>query len=477
MKLSTIAISVAVIIGGAAVGGSWYTGSQVEQRYNEFVEMGNATLKQLAVYGVDAQLKNVKFERGFFSSNVSYQLEAKADKESVVFEGKDKLFHGPFPLNRLTQGKITPMLMSAESHVSVPEKFKGYFARPELLNALTHINYSGDTSGQFSLSSVKIDDLKLTLAETAGEFEVEKSGKYDISAKLPSMIADDQNIKVQLEDVEYKIQGKNEQANNYPHLTVGDYEMKVKAMNVVNSEAAQNGDIFNMHFENIVSKGYAKIKDAQYISEGKADMQMSISTKESKFDLGKANMDMSFKGDAASFDKIYAIYPQLAKDPENEQVMDEIQDAAKAFLVKPFSFHLNDISLENSKGKNELGLKFNFDLPNFEQLGDFAEILNGFKQSELSTKLNLASIKELAVQFYSLNPETKANAENLANQSIEQLVSSSQESGLVEVDSENVKLKLEIDQGKVKLNGNEVPEEQVQTALFMIALSLGSLGM
>ena len=80
-------------------------------------------------------------------------------------------------------------------------------------------------------------------------------------------------------------------------------------------------------------------------------------------------------------------------------------------------------------------------------------------------------------QFYALNPETKANAENLAKENILLLIDSAQQSSLAQVDAEKLQLKLEIDQGKVKLNGNEVPEEQVQTALFMIALSLGSLGM
>ena len=477
MKLSTIAISVAVIIGGAAVGGSWYTGKQVEQRYNEIVEMGNHHLKQLAIYGVDAQIKNVKLERHFFSSDVSYQLEVKAEDDAFVFQGNDKLFHGPFPINRLTQGKLTPMLMSAESHISVPEQLKGYFARAELLNAVTHINYSGNASGQFTTSSFKNDQAPWYVSEIAAEFDVEKSGKYDVALKVPSVMSQDDETKVQLEGIEYQLKGELAKHSGYPNLTLGDYVFNLKSIHVTGSDPIQNPDNIVVSFKNLTSKGYAKIQEKRYISEGDGEMDVVMGSKETQTNFGKVKMDMLFTGDASSFDKLYAIYPDLFKNPDNPQVVVEMEKAVQAFLANGVTLNLKHLSLENSKGKSELGLNLNLTLPDFSQSKNLAEILNIFKQSQLTTSLNLASAQELMTQFYALNQQTKANAEHLAKENILLLIDSAQQSGLAKVDAEKIQLKLEIDQGKVKLNGNEVPEEQVQTALFMIALSLGSLGM
>lgn len=37
MKLTKIVLSVVAVIGAVAVGGSWYTGKQVEEKYQELV--------------------------------------------------------------------------------------------------------------------------------------------------------------------------------------------------------------------------------------------------------------------------------------------------------------------------------------------------------------------------------------------------------------------------------------------------------
>ena len=48
MKKSTIAISLVAALGVAAVGGAWFTGSQIEQRYAQLIENSNKELKLLA---------------------------------------------------------------------------------------------------------------------------------------------------------------------------------------------------------------------------------------------------------------------------------------------------------------------------------------------------------------------------------------------------------------------------------------------
>ena len=47
MKKSTIAISLVAALGVAAVGGAWFTGSQIEQRYAQLIENSNKLLNTI----------------------------------------------------------------------------------------------------------------------------------------------------------------------------------------------------------------------------------------------------------------------------------------------------------------------------------------------------------------------------------------------------------------------------------------------
>lgn len=124
MKLTKITLALAGILGIAVVGGSWYTGQQAEQRYQQLVQQGNQSLKALKIYGIDAEIKDVKFERHFFSSDVKYTLEVGTVDERYQLQGDDKLFHGPLPLNRLSQVNLMPAMMSVESKLYLPEKIQ-----------------------------------------------------------------------------------------------------------------------------------------------------------------------------------------------------------------------------------------------------------------------------------------------------------------------------------------------------------------
>ncbi|HDL3676699.1 TPA: DUF945 family protein, partial [Mannheimia haemolytica] len=70
MKLTKIVLSVVAVIGAVAVGGSWYTGKQVEEKYQELVVQANNQLKQLSgEFGANIELKDVQIDRHFFISN------------------------------------------------------------------------------------------------------------------------------------------------------------------------------------------------------------------------------------------------------------------------------------------------------------------------------------------------------------------------------------------------------------------------
>lgn len=468
MKLAKVAISVAVVIGAVATGGSWYTGKQIEQRYGELVQKANQSLQQLKIYGVQAELKDVQIERGLFSSAARYNLAVKSGDESYEFKGNDTLYHGPLPLNRLMKGNIVPVMASAESNISVPENLKAFFTKSELLQGKTDISYSENFSGEVNVSSFR-NESRLEVSDSTFKYDLEQSGKGKVKFAIPLFKFNDaeSGINVVVEQTEYDVdlKGKSE----YQFITLGDFEGKVKsyAFSSVKSDSGAP----KVSFNDIKMKGDGKIVNGIYQSYADFTVKnVVLENQTDKQDFGKLKMDIFVGLDAKMYDQFMNDFGS----PEKLQ-SGEVDQNFKALLTKGVQFHLKELALENSKGKNELALVVNSDPFEFEQIRDFNQVLKLFKQSKLSGKFDLAAMEETAKQFNSLNPATKAEADKIAKNFMTDLVAQAQGSDLVELDAEKLKFNLEIDQGKVKLNGNDVPEEQVQGMLFMIMLGLGTM--
>ena len=471
MKLSKIAISVAVVIGAVATGGSWYTGKQVEEKYSELVTLGNNTLKQLELYGVKAEIKDVKIERHFFSSDISYNLEAETGGETYVLKGSDKLYHGPLPINRLMKGNLVPAMVSSEGKISSPEQLKSYFTKPEVFTHQTTMSYAGDVSGQFSTSGFKLDDAMWNVSDISGEFTLAKSGDYQLATHIPMLSFLDPITKVEYNGLRYDVKGKKI-ADTYRYLTIGDYTMSADSFSISSAEANKPSLVFSK----MTSKGKAKIVNEDYDVSGDFDAQVTVKNQGEELDLGQLKADLLMKLEAKSFDELmaYGSTVQAGLELTDEQNA-KAEEIGKTLLSKGPQLHIKDFSLSNSKGKNQLALLLNLKATDFSNMTDMTDILNIFNQSVFETTLNTSALEELIKQVVSINPEAKATAEQVAKAQIEELVLQARSSALAIVDAENIKLKLEIDQGKVKLNGNNMPKEEVEGLLFVIMLGLAGM--
>ncbi|QIM62553.1 hypothetical protein A1D29_04170 [Pasteurellaceae bacterium Orientalotternb1] len=474
MKLSTIALSVAVIIGATATGGSWYTGKQVEQRYQELVAQGNESLKQLSQHGIKAEIKNVNLERNFFTSDVTYSVEVEMDNKTHEFKGTDKIYHGPLPLNRLMKGNVIPVMASIDSKITSPEAFKEMFEQPEILVGYSNLSYSSTFDGQFKTAAFKPENSPFKASEIDVEFELAKSWEGKVNVTIPHLqfIAPEENIDVTFNQAQYDVSFPKE-ARDYPSLALGDVDVKIKSLVVKGTDEYNEFEAFELN--DFVAKGKNKVANDFY--EGVADFSTKLALvgkDKSRVELGKLAADMFMKSDAQATESLMKL-TQYA--PEELQSVDPLKDI-EALTAKEIKFHLNNVSFENEKGKHTLSLVLNskpFDPNTLFGLG-FEPVLNVFAQSKLEGSINIAAFEELIRQLNLMNTFSKEDAVRSAKAATDELIANAQNSGLAVVDPDNIKAKVEIDQGKVKLNGNEVPEEQLQSVLFMLMLGLGGIG-
>ncbi|WP_373767900.1 YdgA family protein [Glaesserella sp.] len=469
MKLSRIALPVIAVLGIGAVGGSWYTGKLAEEKYIELVELGNHNLKGLAAYGIEAQIKEVKLVRHFFSSDVNYILEAKYAGQSYVFNGNDKLYHGPFPINRLSKGNIVPVMMSTENKLSVSENLKVLFNnQDEVLTGQANIGYAGDVSGNFDTKALKLADDSFSVSETKSEYEYDKSGNGKVKVSVPFIKGHDSESGIRYDLGDSEIVTSFIGDKTYSYLGLGEYDFKAKSFVLYNESEKQN-----IALKDMTSKGKNSVKDNRFHSVGDFSAQVEeVRPEEAKaVNWGKVSLDLAFESDAKLTNDMMPYFADSEK-AESPEAMKALEDV----VTNDLKLHIKPLAFENAKGKNEFTLVLNLAKFNPNDLKEMDDMLTVFKQSVLDVKLNLASLEEL-------NTQVKMTRDNVSRESAEQesklmvneLVNQAKSGGVAVVDSESIKMNLAIDNGKVTLNGREVPQEEIQNALFMLMLGLGSM--
>ncbi|WP_373777351.1 YdgA family protein [Glaesserella sp.] len=465
MKLSTVAVSVIAVVGVASVGGSWYTGKLAEEKYNEIIELANQNLKSLGMYGMEAQIKEVKFNRNFFSSDVKYELQVKSNGETNTFIGDDKIYHGPFPLNRLSKGNIVPVMMSAENKIAVPESLKPRFKNEQYaVTGQSNISYSGDVSGTVETKPFTSEDGTLDISATQSDYDYDKSGNGNVNAKIANVkMVDVTGAVIAAEDSEYNIDFLSNK--EYAYLGEGTYSVKFKTFSFSDGSLSQESFIFN----DLIAKGKNSINNGRYNSKGDFSAQLEMKSPTNVTKLGKLFMDMEMDVDAKITNDAM---PYLS----NENMYSA--EADKAFIsvfTNAVKFNIKELSLENAKGKNNVSLALNMDKFDPNKMANMTDFLGVFKQSALDIKLHLASLEELVKEANASQGMEKELAEQQAKLIVNELVNSAQSSGTALVDSESIKFNLSIDNGKVSLNGRDVPQEEVERELIMLMMGFGGL--
>lgn len=114
MQKKSLTITVVALAAMSAVwlGGTWYTGSKIEEQY----------LKQIDDINQQGWIKidDVQLERHFFFSDLQYQLNI----DEYSYPIQTKIYHGPLPLNKLSQFKLLPVMASSESTLQTDNQNK-----------------------------------------------------------------------------------------------------------------------------------------------------------------------------------------------------------------------------------------------------------------------------------------------------------------------------------------------------------------
>lgn len=461
MKLTKIATSVVAVIAVAVVGGSWYTGKQVEEKYQQLVEDLNSQLSVVnAQYGSNIAIKDVQINRHFFTSDATYRLDVDIADEKLSFIGNDKIYHGPLPLNRLAKFNLAPVLMSIENNAKAPEQFKKFLG-DQLGTGITNIHYSGKTDGEFTVSPIKFSDETgaLDISSIKTKYSHDQNSKHtEAVVNLDNIKVNSPGIDFKLQDLSYEIEtGDN---HGYANLALGKGNAKVKTIEFKSA----NGELSQIN--DIVIQGENTLKDDRAVSTAALN---AASFNIEGVQLGKWKMDMAYDFDAKSANDLMPAFsdPEAVNNAQVEQMLLQL-------LEKSFKFHINNFSFEKDKGKFDSALILNVAPFDLNRMGDFNEMIKALSSSKFTTNISREYAEDILRQISMVKEQlSEDEARVKAKQEVDAAFANAVNSGFRNVDDKSISIELVAENDKLLLNGRELTENEIQMAFFVLMMGLG----
>jgi len=487
MKKSVVALGVIVALGAVGVGGAWFTGEKAQTEYLRQIELAN---KQAQALGLSDSFKvvyqNKQFERGFFTSQVEDEVVISLPKEGKVFTipFSTKLYHGPFPLDQLTKFNFMPVMFSAQGVIGKNETTQPLF---DLLKSDKPVQYQASTSyslatkGKVELAAGEVTDPnspqnKLAWSNINIGFDVDKdlAGKYDLVSDEISFNSNFDNIEIEEskdvvmpKSVTMKMKGlKSETSFNptkWAYIYTGKSVYSAESIEMANtnslddtvsiiykgakgtSDISLNGDFVNLKSESAVDS---------IVIDGKDFGKLTYNSELNHIEANAVN---------ALIEALITVFKSVSDDENvNQEMVSEILSSWA---------ENHGMAIFNNQPQGKVSLDLNVALakdPKFDLMA--GSLYKQFTDFAVNIHVDKAAAEKLMTQ---LDPEAdkaliKAQIEEQAKQAAAQ--------NIMVNNDKNVTLNLVLEKGELKLNGQVIPEEQVQGVLFMLMMGMAAQG-
>ena len=497
MKKSTVALGVIVALGAVGVGGAWFTGEKAQTEYLRQIELAN---KQALALGSSDSFKvvykNKQFDRGLFTSQVEDELVISLPEEGETFTipFSTKLYHGPFPLDQLTKFNFMPVMFSAQGVIGKNETTQPLFDllksdKPVQYQATTGYNLS--TKGKVELAGGELTDpespgTKVTWSNINMGFDVNKdlAGKYDmnlneVSATVLPEVMGEQDGEDMPKSITMKMKGMKVEGSYNP--TKWAYIYTGKSTSLIDSFEMATLDHAGKE-STVVEKGF-KAKsdislDGDFVSAKSENTVDSIAVDGKDFGKLTYNGELNhIEANAANalIEALFTVFKSVSDDKNvKDEVVSEIlsswvENHGMAIFNNQPQIKLNPVSISDNQGKVSLDLNVALEKdPKFDLMK--GSLYKQFTDFAVHIHVDKATAEKIMTQF--APEEDKA----LIKEKIEEQAKQAAAQNIVVNNDKNVTLALVLEKGELKLNGQVIPEEQVQGVLFMLIMSAAMQG-
>lgn len=475
MKKSTLAASVIVALGAVWLGGAWYTGKVAEEEYVHQFELLNQNIQQsFSAKGLSVEFSHVAIERGLLSSKTRYDIVVKDPNkpESVFtlpFEGT--LYHGPLPVNQLSQFNFTPTMFASVDKLTKNDKTTKWFAAAKgesPLSVSTSMNYQrqGKAKINFAPFETSVEKGVWQVGDVNLSVDFSQKGIQQAHLALSNIAYQEANARLRLKFNNINAMAEYQPIKEWDLLFTGQQWISGGEMYI---EEEDTQDKTN----HLAIKNW-KIDLNTVRKEAFLDLAMNLKldgTQLNQIHFGDLNLNTAFNHlDGETLNQVlHAKFAQIEDAPLTDAEIALIRkffDGQPHFILRP--------TLSNSAGKLATDIDVAVATSDLSSTLSTGKIFKLFRHFIFKIDANKAALIETLTAAEQLSSKLdKEEAARIAEMKINDGLKTPVQQGILVDDGKQVKLDLVLENGELKLNGKVIPEEQVASILFLAAMSMG----
>lgn len=481
MKKSTIAVVSAALLGGIWTGGAWYTGKKAEAEYIRQINYANQQMAAADTDELSIKIDNVKFERGLFSSDFSYDIAVKTLKNEATtqvlpFEGK--FYHGPLPLDRLAKFNLSPVVFSATIQTVKNDDTKAWFDATNgknPTNGTMVMSYAQRLIGDFNIAGGKThyQGIDVAWSDTGILFDTDLNGGGSYQYELNHLKAffneqslgefalfEETDVLKTMEITLSDLKGEYDfHPTDLQKIFIGRHNIKVGDMTYAYTyKDSEKIPPITLAIKNTLLD-YGADRQGEFLNYMLKNKAENILL--NQHPLGELQLDLQINHLSTK------VMSKLAMtDPNDAQA---VQAAGLELLQNQPHLQIAPLKLTTPNGKIEGGL--NVELADM----DFAQALQGkflslFKQLDIRFEADKSALQGIISLFGQLGGMPQQEADKFAQEQVEVLSQEGEQQELIINTDKNVSATLLLEGGELKFNGNVIPEEHI--GMFLMGLMM-----
>lgn len=472
-----IGAGVVVVVAGAWLGGTWYTGPRIADDSQARLDQVNAYLA--ATYpGTGLQVEQLSFTRGFFSTQARYGLTATALPGSPLKPGERLEFdarvdHGPLPAGALARGHFLPAMAFVHTEMADTDTARPFFAAAQGKNPLLTdmvLKYGGGASLRAEAAPLQWAEPKVDFGGARFEGDIGRnlgSLKGRLQAKpIAILLPKDEHLpatQVRLGDSVADVDSK---------LGQSGYQTGTSSLHIDRVEILPQDDSGSWLSEDIAYKGLVTEEDR--FLNGQVDISAGKLTVNGGA-LGSQQISLKFaRLDGQKLKAVNEVYLRLSQqaaeqgrkpgDFSGEQTQ-HLAEAALPLLADNPTLTLDPFAWKNDKGESRLSLALTLAQPADRQAKGVELMRQLVKNLEARLVLNKPMLTALGTTVLKLQGNSEEEAATQAARQVNNIAGMAMMLNLGKAQGDDIIGTLQYGDGKLNLNGREMPTNALLGAL------------
>ena len=469
-----------VVVAGVlavAIGGSWFTGTQVEKSFRALEEEGYAFSS--ASGNVELEFRSLTYERSLFSAKArtewAVSLAGKMDDMPVFLDHEIK--HGPFPSLKFATVRSTlemPEAIPAEIRSVLMTALNGR----SLIEAETRVGLDGE-SHQNTLVSPALDlafpeNVQVTWGGMNADWNVKSNGAETSTLSAPLFA-----VAVPAETVTFRLEGLSATQDlvpldQYPKLGQGTGSFMIERITAENAEEA-----FSMAVNGIRMNSEARTDDQFLSAEANLGIEKIIVQNETIENAGFA-----FRLDRLSLAPLNAIAESLeavSVDQIDSETQQALMENLTAVLKQQPVMEIKRIGFKANEGELNMSTRVAYtgsgDLSRPPVAADIdADVRMAVAKPLLERILagTVGTRHAAMVLFEEEHEEGEPDMEKLARDFAVNVVSQFEQAGLIKADADKLTLSFQNSKGQMMLNEKPVTPAELGAMAMGVQQALQS---